>query len=176
MNLPLLSHGQSAGNKARLRFSRIPVLGDLSFSTKLILLVAVPLAMTLAVTLPQTVTGLNRLASVIAEERLAEEVTIIDQQFRHFEAVLNDAADSIAADPNLLNAVRGSNNSIIASSLLAKGTQLGLQFLQVVDAKGKVLGQEHTYAGNLNHSEILNQPRLGLAELEVVRIVHLPAG
>ena len=79
MNLPLLSHGQSAGNKARLRFSRIPVLRDLSFSTKLILLVAVPLAMTLAVTLPLTVTGLNRLASVIAEERLAEEVTIVDQ-------------------------------------------------------------------------------------------------
>lgn len=102
MSLPLLSHRQPGKDQAHLSFPRISVLRDLSFSTKLILLVVVPLAMTLAVILPLTVTGLNRLASVIAEERLAEEVELIEQQFQHFENELNISADSTALNSTLI--------------------------------------------------------------------------
>jgi hypothetical protein len=50
-----------------------------SLSTKLVLLVVLPLALTLAVTLPMTGNGLNRLESKTSADRLDEEVQIINQ-------------------------------------------------------------------------------------------------
>lgn len=176
MNLPLLSHRQPGKIRVHLSFPRTPVLRDLSFSTKLILLVVVPLAMTLAVILPLTVTGLNRLASVIAVERLAEEVNLINQQFRHLEGELNDSADSIAFNAILLSAVRSGDQALVASSLLATRTRLGLQYLQVVDVNGAVLGHEQQYAHIFDESEIRELQQLGLAELDIVRMVHSSSG
>ncbi|MQG35059.1 MAG: hypothetical protein FI717_12245 [SAR202 cluster bacterium] len=60
---------------------RLPGLADLSLSTKLILLVVVPLSLTLAVTLPLTVAGLNRLASETSTSQLEGELRIIEEQF-----------------------------------------------------------------------------------------------
>ena len=176
MNLPLLSHRNSGGDQTHLSFPKIPVLRDLSFSTKLILLVVVPLAMTLAVTLPLTVTGLNRLASVIAVERLAEEVKLIDRQFRDFEDRLNDSADSVAFNAILLSAVRAGDRPLIISNLLAIRTRLGLQHLQVVDLNGVIIAHEQQYDGMFDESEIRELQQLGLAELDVVRMVQSPSG
>ena len=176
MNLPLLSHRNSGGDQTHLSFPKIPVLRDLSFSTKLILLVVVPLAMTLAVTLPLTVTGLNRLASVIAVERLAEEVKLIDRQFRDFEDRLNDSADSVAFNAILLSAVRAGDRPLIISNLLATRTRLGLQHLQVVDLNGVIIAHEQQYDGMFDESEIRELQQLGLAELDVVRMVQSPSG
>ena len=176
MNLPLLSHRQPGKNQAHLGFPRVPILADLSFSTKLILLVVVPLALTLVVTLPLTMTGLNRLASVIAVERLAEEVKLIDRQFQQLEDQLNDSADSIAFNSILLSAVRDGDQPQIISSLLATRTRLGLQYLQVVDVNGAVIGQEQQYDGIFDESEIRELQQIGLAELHVVRMVHSPSG
>ncbi len=176
MNLPLLSHWQPGDDHAHLRLPMVPVLRDLSFSTKLILLVVVPLAMTLAVILPLTVTGLNRLASVIAEERLAEEVVLIEQQFKQFENQLNDSADSIAFNSILLKAVRDGDQLAVIASLLATRTNLGLQYLQVVDLNGVVIGRDQQYDGVFDESEIQELQQLGLAELDVVRMVQSPSG
>jgi len=142
----------------------------------LILLVVVPLAMTLAVTLPLTVTGLNRLASVIAVERLAEEVKLIDRQFRDFEDRLNDSADSVAFNAILLSAVRAGDRPLIISNLLATRTRLGLQHLQVVDLNGVIIAHEQQYDGMFDESEIRELQQLGLAELDVVRMVQSPSG
>ena len=176
MNLPLLSHRQLGDDHAHLRLPMVPVLRDLSFSTKLILLVVVPLAMTLAVILPLTVTGLNRLASVIAEERLAEEVVLIEQQFKQFENQLSDSADSIAFNSILLKAVRDGDQLAVIASLLATRTSLGLQYLQVVDLNGVVIGRDQQYDGVFDESEIQELQQLGLAELDVVRMVQSPSG
>ena len=102
MNIPGLANWKSDDAGAGPSKLKIPIVGDFSFSTKLILLVVVPLALTLMVVLPLTVTGLNRLASVIAADRLAGEVTVITQQFEKFGEKLDDDADDIAADPILL--------------------------------------------------------------------------
>ncbi|PKB71237.1 MAG: hypothetical protein BZY87_06365 [SAR202 cluster bacterium Io17-Chloro-G6] len=176
MNLPLLSPRQPGRKQAHLSLLRVPVLRDLSFSTKLILLVVVPLALTLVVTLPLTVTGLNRLASVIAVERLAEEVELIGQQFQNFEDELNDSADSIAFNSILLNAVRRGDQPVIASSLLAARARLGLQHIHVVDVNGVVIGHEQEYQGVFDELEIKELQQLGLAELDVVRMVNSPSG
>ena len=78
MNLLHLSRRQPGDHQLHRSLPRIPIPGELSFSTKLILLVVVPLAMTLAVTLPLTVTGLNRLASIIAMEQLSDEISMME--------------------------------------------------------------------------------------------------
>ena len=106
MNIPGLANLKLSENSARRRLPKIPIVGNFSFSTKLILLVVVPLALTLMVVLPLTVTGLNRLASVMSTERLDDEVAIINQQFEKFEAQLEREADLLASDPILLRAVR----------------------------------------------------------------------
>jgi len=72
--------------------------------------------MTLAVIFPLIVTGLNRLTSVIAVERLAEEVKLIGTQFQQVEGDLDDSADSIAFNAVLLSAVRDGDRPLIASS------------------------------------------------------------
>ncbi|MEE8465332.1 MAG: ATP-binding protein, partial [Dehalococcoidia bacterium] len=139
-------------------------------------MVVVPLAMTLVVILPLTVTGLNRLASVIATERLAEEVKLIDQQFKRFELELNEQADSIAFNSILLSAVRAGDQPLVNSNLLATRSSLGLQYLQVVDLNGTVIGYAQQYEGVFDESEIRELQQLGLAELDVVRMLPSPSG
>lgn len=142
MNLLRRSRGRSGGNQADSTFPGMSMLAKLSLSTKLILLVAVPMRLTLAVTLPITVTGLNRLAGVIALERLGEEVRIIDQQFENFASELDDVADDVASDAGLLRSVRENNKSAITSSLLATRIRMRLHHLEVVDYQGVVVGLE----------------------------------
>ena len=176
MNLPLLSRWQSGENRFHVSRPGIPILGDLCFSTKLILLVVVPLAITLAVTLPLTVTGLNRLASVIATERLSEEVAIIEQQFQHFEEELNAEADDIAQNPNFLAAVRGGDRSVTVSSLVATRAHLGMQHVQVVDADGAVIVDLQQHNEIFNQSEIRDLQQLGLAGFKSAGLVHASSG
>ncbi|MDA1129103.1 MAG: ATP-binding protein [Chloroflexi bacterium] len=139
-------------------------------------MVVVPLAITLLVTLPLTVTGLNRLASVIAVDRLAEEVKLIDLQFQKFKGDLNDSADSVASNSILLEAVHDGDQPRIISSLLTNRTRLGVQYVQVVDINGVVIGQDRQYAGVFNESEIRDLQQLGLAEIDVIRMVYSPLG
>ena len=182
MNIPVPFHRRSTNStnstkdEARLKIPGFLQFGDLSFSTKLILLVVVPLAITLAVILPLTVTGLNRLASGIATERLAEEVQLIDQQFRHFESELNASADSVASNSVLLDAVRSGDQPLIDSSLLSMRVRLRLQHIQVVDLNGVIICHDQEYDVSFDKAEIRDLQQLGLAGLEVVRMVHSPSG
>ena len=72
MNLPHLRHRPNGDSRGRSGFTwpRLPFRPNLSLSTRLTLLVVIPLVLTLAVTLPLTVTGLNKLAAVTGAERL----------------------------------------------------------------------------------------------------------
>ena len=147
-----------------------------SLSTKLVLLVVLPLALTLAVTLPMTVNGLNRLESETSADRLDQEVQIINQQFAQFEANLTSAADALAADPTLLQAIRDSDTSKISSVLLSARIRMKLQHLEIVDKNGERVGQEHRFEGPLNTVAISQLHDLGLAELEHARMIQTSAG
>ena len=147
-----------------------------SLSTKLVLLVVLPLLLTLAVTLPMTVNGLNRLESETSADRLDEEVQIINRQFAQFEANLASAADTLAADPVLLQSIRESDNARIGSALLSARIRMKLHHLEVVDNKGNQIAQEHRFEGPLNTVAASQLHDLGLAELELTRLIHTSAG
>ena len=143
-----------------------------SLSTKLALLVVLPLVLTLAVTLPMTVNGLNRLESETSADRLDEEVQIINQQLTQFEANLANAADALAADSALLQALRDSDASKIGSVLLSARMRMKLHHLEIVDKNGERVAQEHRFEGPLNTVAISQLHDLGLVELEHARMIQ----
>ena len=51
-----------------------------------------------------------------------------------------------------------------------------MQHLQVTDDQGNVIGQEGRYDGSSHQAEIRNLQQLGLADLEVTRMIHSPDG
>ena len=119
---------------------RLPGLADLSLSTKLILLVVVPLSLTLAVTLPLTVAGLNRLASETSTSQLEGELRIIEEQFEQLEEQLERPADEFTKNPALHHAVRNGDEAELASLLLSARIVMDVQHLEVLDISGARLG------------------------------------
>ena len=176
MNLPGLAHSRPAENRAHPGLTRVPILTGLSFSTKLILLVVVPLVLTLVVTLPLTVTDLNRLASEISAERLDGAVRIIDQQFEDLEESLNNMADEIARNPRLLAAVRETDVPVIVSNLLSTRIRLGIQHLEVVDLNGVRLGHDHQPGTNYDWEAINLLNTQGLSEIATITMVPSSQG
>jgi hypothetical protein len=86
MNIPRLLHREPRKSigLGGLSLPDFSVRRGFSLSTKLTLLVVIPLALTLAVTLPLTVTGLNQLASVTGTERLEDEILLVDKRLKLF--------------------------------------------------------------------------------------------
>ena len=123
------------------RWPRLPFRPNFCLSTKLTLLVVIPLAMTLAVTLPLTVTGLNKLA-----ERLKDEILLVDKHFEQFKNDLERAGREISRDPILVAAVRDPFTQRVKSILNSYNIWFGLQHLEVLNDKGGSLGQD-LYAG-----------------------------
>ncbi|MCH7843482.1 MAG: HAMP domain-containing protein [Chloroflexi bacterium] len=178
MNLPYLSRRQTAGLDARpsFRLPRILIWADFSLSTKLILLVVIPLVLTLAATLPLTVTGLNRLASVTSTERLEDEIVLVVSHIGLFEEKLNRAADDFARDPVLLAAVRESNSLRIRTILLSSMLRFGFQHLEVVDANGVRSAYEHQAGGTLGQKSTNELNALGLAGIDTNGLVQTDGG
>ncbi|MCH7736387.1 MAG: HAMP domain-containing protein [Chloroflexi bacterium] len=145
-------------------------------STKLTLLVVIPLAMTLAVTLPLTVTGLNKLASVTSTERLEDEVLLVDKNIGLFETELNRVADDFSQDPILLAMARESNGVAIKNILMAAKIRLGVEHLEVVDGMGMSLGHEHEPGAALDSQSMNELNALGLAKIGKTELVQTPGG
>jgi len=132
----------------------MPKLWNLSLSTKLILLVVIPLALTLAVTLPLTMTGLNKLASVTSAERLEDEVLLVGKHLDLFEFEIGRSADEVAGDEDLITAVQNSDTESVKEILLASRGRLGLQHLEVAGLEGHRLGHEHQGSGDIGQESI----------------------
>jgi len=128
------------------RWPRLPFRPNFCLSTKLTLLVVIPLAMTLAVTPPLTVTGLNKLASLTSTERLEDEILLVDKHFEQFKNDLERAGREISRDPILVAAVRDPFTRRVKSILNSYNIRFGLQHLEVLNDKGGSLGQG-LYAG-----------------------------
>ncbi len=159
-----------------LQFPRVYIRKDLSLSTKLVLLVVIPLALTLAVTLPLTVTGLNRLASVTSTESLEDEILLVNKQTALFEEEIHRAANRIAQDPILLAAVRASNTLDIRTILHSSRVQLGFQHLEVADENGARLGHEHQVETTLDQMAKDELGASGMVEINTTKIVQTSGG
>ena len=141
-------------------FPRVHTHKNLSLSTKLVLLVVIPLALTMAVTLPLTVTGLDKLASVTSAERLEDQILLVEKHLRLFQADIERAASEMARDPALLAAVQESNNQEIDSILLGSRALLRMQHLEVVDGDGSMLGHVHHAGDHAGEQAGLHLPAL----------------
>ena len=87
----------------------VPFNFRLSFAAKLLLLVLLPLAVVVGVTVPLVVNGMTRLENDSSLARLRDEVAIISQQFAKAESALALRADALANDPVLAGAINGQN-------------------------------------------------------------------
>ena len=158
------------------RWPRLPFRPNFCLSTKLTLLVVIPLAMTLAVTLPLTVTGLNKLASITSTERLEDEILLVDKHFEQFKNDLERAGREISRDPILVAAVRDPFTQRVKSILNSYNIRFGLQHLEVLNDKGGSLGQD-LYAGvevDWRSKYALNAS--GQTEAETTKMVQILGG
>ena len=155
---------------------RLPGLADLSLSTKLILLVVVPLSLTLAVTLPLTVAGLNRLASETSTSQLEGELRIIEEQFEQLEEQLERPADEFTKNPALHHAVRNGDEAELASLLLSARIVMDVQHLEVLDISGARLGHEHQVGTEFNEALAEEVTTVGLYGVETSTMISVPQG
>ena len=177
MNHPHLPHHHIPNSDSRpgLGMPKIPILANISLSTKLILLVVIPLALTLVVTLLLTVTGLNRLASMTSTERLQDEIFLVDKHFELLEKEIERAADDIAQDPAFLAMVGGSDHLGTRSIVLFSLVNLGLQHLEVFDRNGVSFGHEHHSTIELGSNILMELNAIGVGEIET-KLLQTPNG
>ncbi|MBC8279234.1 MAG: HAMP domain-containing protein [Chloroflexi bacterium] len=145
-------------------------------STKLTLLVVIPLALTLAVTLPLTVTGLNQLASVTSTERLEDEILLVDEHLKLFGDDLERVAEELSENLVLLEAVKNSDSLTVRSVLHQSRMGYSLQHLEVVDRSGLNLGHEHQIGMDVDQEKLNELKALGMSELQTTKTVQTPAG
>lgn len=178
MNLSHLPrhHIPNSDSRPGLGMPKIPILANISLSTKLILLVVIPLALTLVVTLLLAVTGLNRLASMTSTERLQDEILLVDKHFELLEKEIERAADDIAQDPAFLAMVRGSDQLGTRSIVLSSLVNLGLQHLEVFDRNGVSFGHEHHSTMEPGSNTLMELNAIEVGEIETTKLLQTPNG
>lgn len=178
MNLPHLRHRPNGDSRGRSGFTwpRLPFRPNLSLSTRLTLLVVIPLVLTLAVTLPLTVTGLNKLAAVTGAERLEDEILLVDNHFEQFEENLERTANDISNDPILLAAVRDSNLMGVKSILHSFNIALGLQHLEVFDENGVSFSHEQQSEGAMDMRSEHGMAPIAAANIEITKLTQILGG
>ena len=178
MHLPHLPRSVGGGSYSwpRLRFPHILGWWNFSLSTKLILLVVIPLALTSAVTLPLTMTELNKLAAVTNLELLEDEILLVNTHLMAFENESEMEAIHLAQNPVVIEAVRNSDDATIKSSLLSSRARLGFQYLQVVDRYGVRLGFEEQSGVSLDRKLIDETESLGLGQVNDTKLFRSDRG
>ena len=136
----------------------------------------IPLVLTLAVTLPLTVTGLNKLAAVTGAERLEDEILLVDNHFEQFEENLERTANDISNDPILLAAVRDSNLMGVKSILHSFNIALGLQHLEVFDENGVSFRHEHQSEGAMDMRSEHGMAPIAAANIEITKLTQILGG
>jgi len=143
---------------------------NFSLSTKLILLVVVPLALTSAVTLPLTMTELNKLASVTNLDLLEDEILLVKTHFDAFEKEIDEEATALSHNPAVVEAVRKSDDAEIKIVLFSSRARMGFQYLQVVDRYGARLGFDDQ-SGVVSDRKLINQTEsVGLSQVDVTKL------
>ena len=145
----------------------------LSLATKLLLLVLLPLAVVLGVTVALVINALGRLESDTSIARLRDEVAVISQQFAKAESDLVLRASSLAEDPNILDAMQRAGpdiNNLLRSAVIRSN----LDYLEVVDENGRAIGKVQPDRSLLSNGEVEELRSLGLSNEKATRL--LPTG
>ncbi len=137
----------SAPLESRVWRVGVPFKFRLSFAAKLLLLVLLPLAVVVGVTVPLVVNGMTRLENDSSLARLRDEVAIISQQFAKAESALALRADALANDPVLAGAINGRNATRIQRTVQEALIRSDLDYLRVSEISGGVLGREYSSPG-----------------------------
>ena len=151
----------------------VSAFARLSLATKLLLLVLIPLAVVLGVTVALVINALGRLESDTSIARLRDEVAVISQQFAKVEEDMELRASSLAHDPAILNAVKG-DAAGIDSLLLSASIRTSLNHLELVDTDGTTIGRAQPDGSLFPSAEVKELHTLGLAGEKTSRL--LPAG
>jgi sensor domain CHASE-containing protein len=173
--LPISDKGQIPSGESYGESSGRPVsaFARLSLATKLLLLVLIPLAVVLGVTVALLINALGRVESDTSNARLRDEVAVISQQFAKVERDLELRASSLARDPAILNAVKG-DTAGIDSLLLSASIRASLNHLELVDTNGTTIGRAQPDGSLFPSTEVGELHTLGLNDEKTSRL--LPAG
>lgn len=158
---------------------RIPAAGArirLSLGAKLLLLVLLPIAILLGVTVPLVVNGLVRLESDTSVSRLRDEVAIISQQFARAGDEIVLRAKSLAGDPTFLAAVERGDSPAIQESLLAAIIRSDLDYLLVLDANGRPIGSEQQTHVSIPIGEFEYLRSLDVSKIRSTRLLETDEG
>ena len=132
----------SAPLESRVWRVGVPFKFRLSFAAKLLLLVLLPLAVVVGVTVPLVVNGMTRLENDTSLARLRDEVAIISQQFAKAESALTMQADALANDPVLAGIINRRDAAGIQQNIKAALIRAGLDYLRVSDVSGGGVARE----------------------------------
>ena len=154
----------------------VPFKFRLSFAAKLLLLVLLPLAVVVGVTVPLVVNGMTRLENDTSLARLRDEVAIISQQFAKAESALALRADALASDPVWAGAINGRNATRIQLNVQAALIRSDLDYLRVSDIAGGVLGSEYSSPELVIADESQHVGPLTLSKVRTTRLLPTDQG
>jgi signal transduction histidine kinase len=145
----------------------------LSLATKLLLLVLLPLAVVMGVTVALVINALGQLESDTSIARLQDEVAVISQQFARIVADLELRSTSLSRDPSIVDAIEN-DAAGINSFLLSTAIRANMSHLELVDADGSTVGRAQPDRITFTAGEIEKLHSLGLSGDRTTRL--LPTG
>ena len=154
----------------------VPVKFRLSFAAKLLLLVLLPLAVVVGVTVPLVVNGMTRLENDTSLARLRDDVAIVSQQFAKAESALAMRAEALANDPVLAGAINRRDAVEIQQNVQAALIRSDLHYLRVSEKSGRVLGREYSSPGLVIEGESQHVGPLGLLRVSTTRLLPTDQG
>ena len=166
----------SAPLESRVWRVGVPFKFRLSFAAKLLLLVLLPLAVVVGVTVPLVVNGMTRLENDTSLARLRDEVAIISQQFAKAESALTMQADALANDPVLAGIINRRDAAGIQQNVQAALIRSGLDYLRVSDVSGGVLAREYSSPGLVIADESQHVGPLTLTKVRTTRLLPTDQG
>jgi signal transduction histidine kinase len=144
-------------------------------ATKLLLLVLLPLAVVLGITVALVINALGQLESDTSIARLQDEVAVISQEFAKVELDLELRATGLAHDSAILNAVQ-QGTAGIDSLLLSMAIRANLNHLELVDADGLTVGRAQPNRSLLSIEDAEGLRALGLSDDRATRLLPTSQG
>ena len=154
----------------------VGLLADLSLVKKLLLMVFVPLLIVLTVTLPLTVSGLNRLENETSTSRLLDEIKLMKQRFAQAESDLIVQTSKLADNSNMKGALERGDGGPLQNFINSSRLGGELQHMMIVDATGQPLEFAHHGHGDIPHTAFESLHSLGLLEIKTTRMLATENG
>jgi GAF domain-containing protein/HAMP domain-containing protein len=155
----------------------LDVLNDFPLAGKLVVLVLIPLAITLGVTLVLIINGLNQLESDSSTTRLKQEERVISQEFAQLQNELGLEAARLSTDSAILAAAQSGNRDTAAGLLLrARIQNPRLSHMQIVDKNGQTLDMKGAFESQTGTPELDRLNKLGLLRVATTELVPTDQG